>query len=136
LLLSGAPVLNRFGPGPGLVPFCQTFVRCCQATYYLCQPFFRHYLATAKKDCFHPPPPARRGIRFNKINAMVRDGTRWKKEWARPTAPIPGGGSGVCTGPNFKKRKKEKPDRKDFFLSNNDCEENEFHQSNTNPQIE
>ena len=41
--------------------------------------------------------------------------------------PPTGRALGVCTGPNFKKRKKEKPDRKDFFLSNNDCEENEFH---------
>src|SRR5262249_2700580 len=53
-LLSGS-VLSRFGPRPGPVPFCQAFVRCCQATYCLCPPFCRHYLPTAKKLLFPHP---------------------------------------------------------------------------------
>src|SRR5215470_19971334 len=57
MLLSGAPFLVALAPVPGLVPFCQTFVRCCQATYCLCPPFFYHYRATAKKDSFHPSTP-------------------------------------------------------------------------------
>ena len=44
-----APAPSRFGLRPGPVPFCQAFVRCCQATYCLCPPFCRHYLTTAKK---------------------------------------------------------------------------------------
>src|SRR5262249_54940998 len=55
LLSCAAPVLSRFGPRPGPVPFCQAFVRCCQATYCLCPPFCRHYLTTAKKILFTHP---------------------------------------------------------------------------------
>ena len=40
--------------------------------------------------------------------------------------PSPGGGSGVCTGPDFEKEK-EKSDTKDFFLSNKDCEQNNYY---------
>jgi hypothetical protein len=50
-----------------------------------------------------------------------------------PPAPT-GRALGVCTGPNFRKRKKERPDRKDFFLSNKDCEEELYPDSLVNPK--